>query len=107
MSKWVELEPLIAELQKDEVQFDKEAEEARNNPSAYTDGYADAMWSRANGLRDAMIEIYDAPSIDIVRCGECMHNGSYDTDCPFGWRNGEWNLPKPCDFCSYGEREGE
>lgn len=49
------------------------------------------------------LDIHEAPSIDIVRCGECMHNGSYDTDCPFGWRNGEWNLPKPCDFCSYGE----
>ena len=48
--------------------------------------------------------ILKAPSIDIVRCEECMHNGSYDTDCPFGWRNGEWNMPKPCDFCSYGER---
>ncbi len=53
------------------------------------------------------VQIMTAPSIDIVRCGECMHNGSYDTDCPFGWRNGEWNMPKPCDYCSYGEREGE
>ena len=53
------------------------------------------------------VQIMTAPSIDIVRCGECIHNGSYDTDCPFGWRNGEWNMPKPCDFCSYGEREDE
>lgn len=52
----------------------------------------------------AVDNINQAPTIDIVRCGECMHNGSYDTDCPFGWRNGEWNLPKPCDFCSYGEK---
>ena len=51
--------------------------------------------------------VNSAPSIEIIRCGECMHNGSHDTDCPFGWRDGEWNMPKPCDFCSYGEREGE
>ena len=56
---------------------------------------------------ELLVEDNYIPSIDIVRCGQCMHNGSYDTDCPFGWRNGEWNLPKPCDFCSYGEREGE
>ena len=51
-----------------------------------------------------MMEIEEAPSIDIVRCGECIHNGSFDTDCPFGWKDGEWNMPKPCDYCSYGER---
>lgn len=51
--------------------------------------------------------ILKTPGIDLVRCGECMHNGSFDSDCPFGWRNGEWNMPRPCDFCSYGEREGE
>lgn len=59
------------------------------------------------GRRDYVMlhEIDSAPSIDIVRCGECIHNGSYDSDCPFGWKNGEWNMPKPCDYCSYGERE--
>lgn len=51
--------------------------------------------------------IDSAPAIDLVRCGECIHNGSFDTDCPFGWKNGEWNMPRPCDFCSYGEREKE
>lgn len=51
------------------------------------------------------VQIMTAPSIDIVRCGECIHNGSYDTDCPFGWRDGEWNMPRPCDYCSYRERE--
>ena len=58
-------------------------------------------------ITNVLAVIDDAPSIDIVRCGECIHNGSYDTDCPFGWRSGEWNMPKPCDYCSYGEREGE
>lgn len=63
----------------------------------YEDRFHDAQWAYRS-------DIEDAPSIDIVRCGECMHNGSYDTDCPFGWKNGKWNMPKPCDFCSYGER---
>ena len=81
--------------------------------------YIDTKWLEDNA-KEYSLGYYDydeyavplsaldsAPSIDIVRCGECIHNGSYDTDCPFGWRNGEWNMPKPCDYCSYGEREGE
>lgn len=60
--------------------------------------------ARCDELNGCIADIFNAPSIDIVRCGECMHNGSHDTDCPFGWRNEEWNMPKPCDFCSYGER---
>ena len=47
-----------------------------------------------------------APSIDIVRCGECkywkstvqMPNGT-EVKCLYG--------RKADDFCSYGEREGE
>ena len=50
--------------------------------------------------------IDDAPSIDIVRCGECkywkstvqMPNGT-EVKCLYG--------RKADDFCSYGEREGE
>ena len=98
MSRYIDADLLITELEKDESQFDKEAEEARNNPSAYTDGYADAMWSRANGIRDAMIEIYDAQGIDIVRCKECVfRNQKYlcqviETDDD--------------DFYSYGVKKG-
>lgn len=61
----IDADALIDELQKDEAKFDKEAEDAQNDPS-YTEGYSDAMWSRANGIRDAIIEIYDAPTIDAV-----------------------------------------
>ena len=50
--------------------------------------------------------IDDAPSIDIIRCGECkywkstvqMPNGT-EVKCLYG--------RKADDFCSYGEREGE
>ena len=69
----------------------------------------DKMHDKSSDFIDGVIymaqRIEEAPSIDIVRCGECIHNGSYDTDCPFGWRDGEWNMPRPCDYCSYGERE--
>ena len=65
MSRWIDADALINELQKDEAKFDKEADDAQNNPS-YTEYYSIAMWSRANGIRDAMIEIHDAPTIDAV-----------------------------------------
>lgn len=58
---------LIVELQKDEAFFDKEVEEAHENPNNCTEGYADAMWSRANGIRDAIVEVYDTPTVDIDR----------------------------------------
>lgn len=61
----IDADALIDELQKDEAKFDKEAEDAQNAPS-YTECYSDAMWSRANGIRDAIIEVYDAPTIDAV-----------------------------------------
>lgn len=41
---------------------------------------------------------------ELVRCKDCRHNGSFDTDCPFGWRDERFNLPNDMDFCSYGER---
>ena len=68
---------------------------------------ADARMVGLDTAEKVFFALAHQPGIDIVRCGECMHNGSYDADCPFGWRNGEWNLPRPYDFCSYGEREGE
>ena len=33
---------------------------------------------------------------EIIRCKDCMHNGSYDTDCPIDW-NGK-------EYCSFAER---
>ena len=64
--------------------------------------------STADGIRDAMMEIYDAPSIDIVRCKECKHkyqepwnNGvAVEGECEI-WHNATLDN----DFCSYGERK--
>ena len=109
MSKWIDADALIAELQKDEERFDKEADDARNDPS-YTKDYSDAMWSRANGIRDAMIEIYDAPSIDIVFCKECRHSFINENHLQ---KPRICGLTKMCGttkddwFCADGEREGE
>ena len=59
----IDADALILELEKDAQLFDKEAAHAQHNPSEYMEGYATAMWSRANGIRDAIIEIYNAPTI--------------------------------------------
>lgn len=42
-------------------------------------------------------------SVDVVRCKHCIHNGSVDTDCPFGWKDKKFNMPNANDYCSYGE----
>ncbi len=63
----IDADVLVVELQKDEALFDNEAMVARENSIKYTDNYAKIMRSRANGIRDAIIEVYDAPTIDIDR----------------------------------------
>ena len=35
---------------------------------------------------------------ELIRCKDCMHNGSFDTDCPIKWRGRSDE-----DFCSYAE----
>ena len=42
---------------------------------------------------------------ELIRCKNCMHNGSFDTDCPFGWKDKKFNMPNAYDYCSYGERK--
>ena len=53
-------------------------------------------------------EIYEAPSIDIVRCKECKHN--WDGECTETNHlvNGMVAFDVlPDDFCSYGERKND
>ena len=40
----------------------------------------------------AVRELEDLPSAqpEIIRCEDCMHNGSFDTDCPIGWNGKEY-----------------
>ena len=56
----------------------------------------------------------DAPSIEIIRCGECKWrktDNSCDLNCRIEYLDGTetdlWFYVKDDDFCSYGEREGE
>ena len=74
--------------------------------------YIDAEWL-CNELGDINMDIYtdevkkyidSAPSIDIVRCGECKYDETWK--CP--WRNTQVpRYPSADDFCSYGERSSE
>ena len=61
-------------------------------------------WGLIDGLAEGQaIEIlYDEEKVpsaqqEIIRCKDCMHNGSYDTDCPIDW-NGK-------EYCSFAERK--
>ena len=69
----IDADALIVELEKDEALFDKEAEKARENSDNCLENYANAMWSCANGIRDAIIEIYDAPTINRPNGRWIMH----------------------------------
>ena len=102
----IDADALIKELEKDESKFDREACDSEWH-------YMQAMHNRANGIRDAIIEIYDAPTIDavsVVRCKECKYR--YTVDCFKAYLEydiQEWIVDSgdDNDFCSYGEREDE
>lgn len=51
-------------------------------------------------------QIYSAPSIDIVRCKECIHYGRDSERNTYGCNLHSIGMT-PSDFCSYGEREDE
>ena len=86
MSKWVDVDALI------------DAHYEYCNEHSYNVNAVFPTWS--------LSLMQNAPSIDIVRCGECKF-----------WNEGKcWNLKglnktdgivNADDFCSYGEREGE
>ena len=65
-------------------------------------------WINLDDLPSGRVEwddIFDAPSIDLVRCKACRHWNEEDHWCnirdSYGWDY------KADDYCSYGEREGE
>ena len=62
-------------------------------------------WINLDDLPSGRVEwedIFDAPSIDIVRCKECKWRG-IPTACPIdNFYAQRWT--KDDDFCSYGER---
>lgn len=59
---------------------------------------------KATSYGDALNAVREAPSIEIVRCGECKYDGTWK--CP--WRNTQVpRYPSADDFCSYGERSSD
>ena len=59
------------------------------------------FWSQITKTIDS------APSIDIVRCGECKHWCKGDEVYGICYRCPNTRQMKADDFCSYGERSGE
>lgn len=42
-----------------------------------------------------IISVLPSTQPEIIRCEDCIHNGSFDTDCPIEW-NGK-------EYCSFAE----
>ena len=82
MSRYIEYEPLMAELE-------REVELADD-------------WKTAHEIANV---VKYAPSIDIVFCKECKYEKRCTTNVHFLADNGLDVIP--VRFCSYGEREGE
>ena len=53
-------------------------------------------WDGTSPLGDKVLENVPSAQPEIIRCEDCMHNGSFDTDCPIVW-NGK-------EYCSFAER---
>ena len=69
-------------------------------------------WINIDDLPSGRVEledIFDAPSIDIVRCKECRHNPwNIDADYTCIWDDDFADREQtPDDFCSYGERRSD
>ena len=63
-----------------------------------------SKWINIDDLPTSRVEwddIFDAPSIDIVRCKECKYWNSETNGCK---RNPSVEAWRADDFCSYGER---
>ena len=75
--------------------------------SRYIDADTVYKWLRSG----CAYVIWEEPTIDIVLCKECKwwldnlnEDNTYEdyVECPF---DGTRRIPKPDDFCSYGERK--
>ena len=92
MSRWIDAEEFGRCLQ---------------NYRPYVDsGRFNAIQTEVNQVLDCIeYEIEDAPSIDIVRCSECVY--SYEVDTDFGalrfCKKYHYHFNAD-DFCSHGER---
>ena len=75
----------------------------------YCEDFFDRWESRVKNAEPVTIDVVqntrallrEAPSIDIVRCKECLMCDEEMWCCFYD------SIMEPDDFCSYGEREGE
>ena len=75
-----------------------------------TDDVANAIYHHFPSIRtmaDARGIIEEAPSIDIVRCKECVHGTWHEQTEMYICSANDQDLYEAEHFCSYGEREGE
>lgn len=56
---------------------------------------------------ETLIELEEAPSIDICFCRDCKHWRTKYFKDGHGWCEWHINETKADDFCSYGERQTE
>ena len=74
--------------------------------------YIDAEWLKISLELYRVVDLSEAPSIDIVRCEECEHWDDRRKDawwskegaCKRTSRLGDATYRNHDDFCSYGER---
>ena len=75
--------------------------------------YIDAEWLKIALELYRVVDLSDAPSIEIIRCGECKYYIDNTCDCYSLYGDLSGDLigvsfePNEDFFCSYGEREGE
>ena len=95
MSRYIDADALKEFIGKVRAEYDFFTDEERPRYEAH---------SKALELLNIYLD--DAPTIDIVRCRECIHYGRDRERNTYGCNLHSIGMT-PSDFCSYGEREGE
>lgn len=90
MSRWIDADALTEKLKQHHDFFVEAWNGFKNMPIKDK--------ARCDELTNCMAEIFNAPSIDIVRCKEC-----YMCDEEM-WCSFYDSIMESDDFCSYGER---
>lgn len=84
------------------IAFIESVKEANKNEpcSEYHVGYTDALKYVVDALYANEDNTIPAADVEpVVHCKDCMHNGTYDTDCPMrGW------FINDDDYCSRAEK---
>ena len=66
------------------------------NAPDYMQAWAAKLIEAIKGDIRGLISELPSAQPEIIRCKDCRHNGSFDTDCPIDWKGKE--------YCSFAER---